>query len=74
MSYKQKKSKYFQKVKDGTYIRAVRNQDRRPGEIKQIQNGLRAIQVMIQAAINEYPLLINELSKVFDYIIVSKEF
>ena len=60
-------------MKDGTYIRALRNEAQRPEEIMKLQNSLRAIQVIIQSTLNEYPDLTEELSKVLDYLLVSKE-
>lgn len=74
LSFKQKKSKYLQKVKDGNYIRAMRNEDQRLEEIIKIQNSLRAVQVILQAATNEHPDLKKDLNKVLDYVIISKEF
>lgn len=52
----------------------MRNEERRQEEIMKIQNSLRAIQIIIQATINEHSSLTEEFGKVLDYIMVSKEF
>ncbi|GFR00637.1 coiled-coil domain-containing protein 40 [Trichonephila clavata] len=73
LSFKQKKAKLMQKVLEGSYIRAIRNELRRPDEIEKLQTGLRAIQVIAEAAINEYPQMNKVLNKILDYIVVSKQ-
>lgn len=65
--------RFMEKILDGTYIRAVRNEARRPEEIEKLQSGLRAVQIIAQATINEYPDFNKVLSKVMDYIFVSKK-
>ncbi|XP_054710240.1 coiled-coil domain-containing protein 40-like [Uloborus diversus] len=72
LSFKQKRTKLLQKVLDNTYIRAVRNETQRPTEIQKVQNALRTIHVISQAAMNEYHELTKELGKIIDYIFVSK--
>ncbi|GFT23766.1 coiled-coil domain-containing protein 40 [Nephila pilipes] len=73
LSFKQKKAKLLQKVLEATYIRAIRNELRRPDEIEKLQAELRAIQVIARATINEYPQSDKVLNKILDYIVVSKQ-
>lgn len=62
----------MEKILDHTYIRAVRNETRRTEEIEKLQSGLRAVQIIAQATVNEYPDLEKVLFKVLDYVLVSK--
>ncbi|XP_054717586.1 coiled-coil domain-containing protein 40-like [Uloborus diversus] len=72
LSFKQKKTKLLQKVLDNTFVRAVRNETQRTIEVQKVQNALHALQVISQAAVKECPTLTKELSKIIDYVFVSK--
>ncbi|XP_015908030.1 coiled-coil domain-containing protein 40 [Parasteatoda tepidariorum] len=72
LSFKQKESKFMQKVLDGSYVRAMRNEMHRLEEIGKLQDGLRAMQVISHAVINEYPELEKTFRKITDYITASK--
>ncbi|XP_055953085.1 coiled-coil domain-containing protein 40-like isoform X1 [Argiope bruennichi] len=73
LSFKQKRTKLMQKVLDGTYIRAIRNEECREDEIQKLQAHLRSVEVIVQTAMNEYPHLEKTWNKIIDYITVSKE-
>ncbi|KFM80535.1 hypothetical protein X975_02493, partial [Stegodyphus mimosarum] len=73
LSFKQKKTKFMQKIQDGTYIRAVRNETRRLEELERLKNNFRILEVIAQSVINEDVELEKDLNKVLDYIYISKQ-